>query len=232
MEPLFKGSCGLCDMDGTLIDSEPLKDRAHRITVEGFGGILPIGFKRPLGFPLETSISHVLDQAALTVPVHEYRRVYLEIHRKLLRKDLQPVPGAVDLLRALRELHVRLGLVTSCSWPMMHESVTITGIWTYFDVLISADDVPRHKPASDPYLRAIDDMRLLTNSRVFAIEDTENGVIAAAAAGIPVIAISHRWNRHQDFSLAFRVLDSLKDTRAVLRTIRDALESEQSLLLW
>ncbi|MCH8049179.1 HAD family phosphatase [Patescibacteria group bacterium] len=216
--------CGLFDMDGSLLDSEPIKDRAHRETALRLGGILPIDVRRPIGRSLEESAAYTVAQAGIDVPLERYLPIYKRVYRGKLRAHLRPVPGTIDLLKRVRSMRIRCALVTSCDMESMRDSIVLTRIWSFFAVTISADDVTNCKPDPEPYLLALERLKGQPDM-AFVLEDTESGVQAAHAAGIPVVAISHRWNRGQNFSAAHTVLDSLKDTNAVIRAFLSALEA-------
>ncbi|MFQ5631813.1 MAG: HAD family hydrolase, partial [bacterium] len=103
---------------------------------------------------------------------------------------------------------------SSIRW-MMDTVLAHANLAHFFDVTICADDVQREKPAPDPYLLALERLNLPAPAAVI-IEDSETGIAAAKAAGVPVIAVRHDFNGLHDFSNANAEVDSLKDTGRII----------------
>jgi len=103
------------------------------------------------------------------------------------REQLPLVPGAVD---AVRRLAARwpLGVASSSNRELIDLVLELSGLAQFFRVTLSSEEVPRGKPAPDVYLEAT--RRLgVPPERCAAVEDSRNGIRAAKAAGMRVVAI-------------------------------------------
>jgi len=200
------------DMDGTLVDSEALycelamqilAQRGHTLSREQF--IKTSGVSREEGariyseaFPGQDGgeIMDLLDEA--------YTQALLD--RRLRRK-----PGVARLLEKLKERGIRTALASSNIASAVENSLNAVELMGCFDHIIHADHVQRVKPWPDLFLKAAQAMDLAPDM-CLVLEDSEPGILAAAAAGIPVILIpdicpvSDRMR-----ALSTRVVDSLLD---------------------
>ncbi len=125
--------------------------------------------------------------------------------------DIPLLPGVVELLDALDEAGVPVGIASSSSrrWVERHtERHELTG---RFGTLVGADVVGGvGKPAPDVYLRACADLGA-DPRRSVALEDSAHGTTAAKAAGMGVVAVPSSLTVHNDFSHADVVVGSLLD---------------------
>ncbi len=213
----------LFDMDGVLVVSEELKDRAHAATVQHFGATVdPRFYRTVMGRPQGCVEEAFMRVAGLQVEPTAYSRRFREIYEGLLRTDLKLAPGATELIAALHDQSYRLALVSSSLRWMIDEVLTQTGLGGAFEAVVSADDVENEKPSPAPYLLALARLSLEAH-RAVVLEDTEAGVEAGCSAGCAVVALRHEYNTHHDLSKAIVVLDSLVDCEAVIGSITSAL---------
>lgn len=206
------------DLDGVLVDTEPLKARAHRAAVEERGGELGLDLYRSrMGGPHQEVVRAFLAASDLDTSgeaVAAYEETFRAAYRELLGTDLSPAEGAEALLAACREQERRTALVTSSDRWMVEIVLPKLRGSEVFGAVVTADDVERKKPAPDPYVRAA--AALGGAPGPVAVEDTGSGVASARAAGLPVIAVRHRFNGRHDFGGAREVVDSLAPTDAFL----------------
>jgi HAD superfamily hydrolase (TIGR01509 family) len=176
------------DVDGVLIDSEPVWERVRRALVTEHGGRWPDDAQdRMMGmstaewsaymsedFDLPLSPQKVADQviAAMTA---EYR-----VHLPLL-------PGAVDAVRALAG-RWRLAVASSAPKSLIEVVLDASGLRPAFVAAVSSEEVRLGKPAPDVYLEATARLGVSPASGA-AVEDSSNGLRSAAAAGLTVIAV-------------------------------------------
>ena len=102
-------------------------------------------------------------------------------------RELPLLPGAVPAVQRLSE-YWPLGLASSANRPVIDAVLAASGLGQYFRVTVSAEEVARGKPAPDVYLAAAEKLGV-DPIRAAAVEDSSNGLRAAAAAGMVVIAI-------------------------------------------
>jgi len=214
-------------MDGVLVATEGLKERAHRRALAslGFGGdIGPAFYHGLMGRPQAEVEGRYLEEAGLggRVEPGAYHERFREVYGELLRTDLSLAPGARTLVRRLEAGGWRLGLVSSSLRWMVDAVLGATGLGGAFGAVVSAEDVRREKPDPEPYEAAARALGV-GPGRAVVLEDTPTGILSGRAAGLPVVAVRHAWNGPFDLSAATVILSGLDDTPAVLRAIGEAL---------
>jgi HAD superfamily hydrolase (TIGR01509 family) len=176
------------DLDGVLIDSEPIWQRIRRNFAEQRGGRWTGELQRRMMGARTAEWSTALSEAVGGAVSAESAAaaVIAELAAEYGRNP-PVIPGAIDAVRALaREL--RLGLVSGSPPVLIVQVLNVLGLTDCFEVAMSADDVAHGKPAPDPYLELA--RRLDVAPRACAaVEDSGNGIRSAAAAGAAVIAI-------------------------------------------
>ena len=214
------------DLDGVLVMTEALKAQAHEETVQSFGGSVERSFYgEVMGGSHESVRGAFLKKAGLEIEPADYSERYRETYERLLDGDLGVSPGVSNLLKELKQRGYRLAVVTSSQQWMVDRIFAATDISQFFDVVVSASDVSRHKPAPDPYLAALERLGAAASSAL-VFEDSEVGVAAAVAAGIRVIVLRHEFNAGHDFRAATRTIQSFLDTGQVLQFVGDLLAEE------
>lgn len=180
----------LFDMDGLLVDTEPLWTLAeHDLAVELGGVFTPAVKARIVGTRLDVAVPIML--AAYGVPatperVAEASRWLLERMRVLFGDPPAFLPGALPLLAALREQGIPVSLVSS-SYRVLVDAV-LAHVGELFDVTVAGDEVGHGKPDPEPYLTAA--ARLgVSPQRCVVLEDSPAGVAAGEAAGCAVVVV-------------------------------------------
>jgi DNA helicase-2/ATP-dependent DNA helicase PcrA len=97
-------------------------------------------------------------------------------------------PMVRETLRALRENNCQLAVVTATGIDRATQNLKETGLYEYFDRIVSGSMVERGKPAPDIYLYACEQLQILPED-AFAVEDSPNGVISASEAGCKTIMV-------------------------------------------
>jgi HAD superfamily hydrolase (TIGR01509 family) len=178
----------LFDMDGLLIDSEPLWLQAETAVMTRLGASWSEQDQAQLlGGSLERSVRYLLSKATRPAPPDLIGEWLMSGIIERVRRDGVPVqPGARELLAAVKRAGLPHALVTSSERGFMDAVLASTGM--RFDVLVCAQDVTATKPDPEPYLLAaklID----VDPGDCWALEDSPNGVASAQAAGCRVIAV-------------------------------------------
>jgi HAD superfamily hydrolase (TIGR01509 family) len=176
------------DLDGVLVQSEELWDAARRELAKAAGIEWPDGATDAMmGMSSREWSRYVHDEVGVPDPPDEINRKVLEWVEARYRSDLPWIPGAQE---AVRRMGARfpLGLATSSNREIIDLVVRVGGFEDLFKVTVSSEEVERGKPAPDVYLEAARRMGV-DPKRAAAIEDSTNGLLAAAAAGMRVIAI-------------------------------------------
>lgn len=208
----------LLDFDGTLLDSETchLQSWEEHYAVHGhvldrvawIAGVGGHGLGPDPHAGLTALVGDAFDPAARRAREME------------LVHALPPRDGVAELLQAAREAGCRLAVVSSSprDWVVPH--LDRLGLLGPLETVVTREDAPRTKPAPDLYLEAL--ARLGTDDAV-AVEDSANGVAAAQAAGLRVVAVPGPVTAAQDLACADLRVDSLLEVdlpalcRGVLR---------------
>ena len=118
------------------------------------------------------------------------------------------LPGVVDRLDEAEAMGLRIAAVSSSSRAWVEGHLERLGLWSRFERSFCSDDVIRTKPFPDLYLLALSTLGVAADEAV-VFEDSPNGVAAAKAAGIRVVAIPNRLTIQLDLSAADAVAESL-----------------------
>lgn len=176
------------DLDGTLVDTEPLSRRAWDETLAPFGHRLADSDWLAIE---GRSFSAARDHFAAFLDLPDSARLwklYMPRLEPLLRDRLETFADGAEAVRALRAAQVRLALATTSRRERAAVSLQSSGLAGCFEVVVYGDDLARTKPAPDPYLRAAELLGVRPEVCV-AVEDSPVGVRSARAAGMRVIAV-------------------------------------------
>ncbi len=176
----------LFDLDGTLIDSGPMIVASMRHAARSvLGREIPDDvLAAAVGGPGLSAQMHALAPDRVDDLVAAYRA-----HNEPLHDDLEAFWEVVQVLPQLREQGRRLGIVTAKRAATVQLAFDrLPGLEASFEVVITADDTERHKPAPDPILAAVE--RLGTSPAETAyVGDSPFDVRAAKAAGVYAVAV-------------------------------------------
>ena len=177
------------DMDGLLVDSEPLAYRAMDEFLTGHGLVRRDEVMvQLLGRRLPEAIAIVRDAYAMQHPLEALIEQYGEMRLAALRGAVRLMPGAVEAIEFGRAAGLSIALATSGMRTHAAVSLAETGLRGMFDAEVTGDEVTRGKPAPDLFLLAAE--RIGANPvECVVFEDAPNGVIAAKAAGMRVAAV-------------------------------------------
>ncbi len=204
-------SAYLFDMDGTLVDSEKLKGQALVKGCNYFGGVVHVDtYKAVMGESWEQVTNHFFTKAQISPDFDEFNSVFKLAYQELLFHELKPNPNVVEFLSVLKERGKKIGVVSSAFAWMVDQVLTQLDLKKFFDVVITQENVTRHKPDPEAYLLALQKLNLPC-SEVLVFEDSEVGLIAAKNAGCDTVAFKHEFNANHDFSLAIRIITDFNE---------------------
>ncbi|MEE4313329.1 MAG: HAD family phosphatase [Desulfofustis sp.] len=203
------------DMDGTLVDSEPLHHLAWQQTLADHG-VPSFSWEQFLvyvGTSNEKVAEDFIAAASLETDVAEL------VRRKQVRylemiPQLTVLPGVRTVLQRFGE-RCRLAVASSSHLLELRKILQIHALDRYFEVVVGGDMVARKKPAPDIYQQAC---RLLDLSpdRCLAFEDSQSGVQAAKSAGLQVVAVPSAYSRAHDFATADLVITRIDQVETAL----------------
>jgi HAD superfamily hydrolase (TIGR01509 family) len=203
------------DLDGVLLDSEQVWDDAREQLARERGGRWHDRAQRDMmGMSSLEWSRYMHETVGLPEPPEEISREVVRRLAELYRERLPAVPGARETVERLAE-RWPLGLASSSNRELIDLVLELLGVSHLFQATVSSEEVARGKPAPDVYLEAA--RRLgVDPTRAAAVEDSENGIRAANAAGMRVVAIPnvHFPPSPEALAQSDLVLDSLAELTA------------------
>jgi len=194
---VLKNSRGiLFDMDGVLIDSEPVHELAIIALTEKMGRrvddkTLLFSFK---GIPERIVAGKIRDMFPATeLSVDEVIELKIELFEDIFDK-VELIEGAKEFVQRSKETGYQLGLTTSASRPTQKLVFETFDLEEYFETSVTGEDIAKGKPDPEPY--QLTAQRLgLDPKDCMVIEDSVNGVRSGYAAGCKVIGITTTFSR-------------------------------------
>jgi HAD superfamily hydrolase (TIGR01509 family) len=204
-------SAYLFDMDGTLVDSEKLKGKALVKTCNLFGGTIDVDtYKAVMGKSWEEVASHFFEKAQINPAMEEFNSEFKPIYQEILFHELSTNPNAVELLSQLKNRGKKIGVVSSAFAWMVNQVLSQLNLTHFFDLVITQENVTKHKPDPEAYLLALEKLSLPA-SEVLIFEDSESGLTAAQKANCDSVAFRHEFNMNHDFSTATKVISDFNE---------------------
>jgi HAD superfamily hydrolase (TIGR01509 family) len=183
----------LFDLDGTLVNSVPMHERAFVETLQVRHPDLAENFDYAIfaGWPTRDVFVALgfREESELTELTARKQRLYREA---VARGEVEVFPGAKALLARLQEKGRSLYLVTGASRISTQRILEVTGLVAYFQGITTADDAHPGKPSPEPYRYTLARYNLEPHD-CLAIEDSESGIRSACDAGLAAVLI------HADF---------------------------------
>ncbi|KAI3453445.1 hypothetical protein Pfo_010108 [Paulownia fortunei] len=185
----------LFDIDGTLCDSDPLHYYAFREMLQeiGFNAGVPI----TEGFFVENIAGkHNEDIASILFPNDHERGVkFLDdkeaMFRRIVKEKLEPVKGLYKLKKWIEDHGLKRAAVTNAPRANAELMISMLGLSDFFHALILGSDCERAKPFPDPYLKALEVLKV-SKEHTYIFEDSVSGIKAGVAAGMPSIGLTTR----------------------------------------
>jgi HAD superfamily hydrolase (TIGR01509 family) len=175
------------DMDGVIVDTEPVWEQVRRAYVAEAGGVWqPDSQRRLMGMSTPEWASYLSDELGVhRDPATVADEVVARMAARY-RESLPLLPGAVDAVHRMAG-RFRLGLASSSPRRLIDQVLASAGLGRVFAATVSTEEVAAGKPAPDVYLVAAQRLGLPAD-RCAAVEDSTNGLRAASAAGCAVVA--------------------------------------------
>jgi HAD superfamily hydrolase (TIGR01509 family) len=199
------------DLDGVLIDTEPLYDIFWSETAEKYRLGIP-HFEQVIK---GTTLPNILANYFAHFPEEVQEEVAAANQAFEQQMNIVPVPGALEFLAKLKEKGVKMGLVTSSDDKKLAAVFRALPIRDYFDTLVSADRITQGKPDPMCYLLAAKDLDVLPEN-CFVFEDSFNGIASGNAAGMKVIGLS---TTNPAESIREKVLEVIPDFQGKIESI-------------
>jgi HAD superfamily hydrolase (TIGR01509 family) len=206
------------DMDGLMLDTEPLYKTAWQQALAELGHVLDdASYLRFVGRSTEDCESELARQLGVAFPLDTFRSRWPQLWRDCAHANgIATKAGLHELIGFIKEQRLPMALATSSDASFAAFSLDRAGLHDTFDVMVTGDQVARSKPAPDIYLEAARRLEVAPRHCV-ALEDSEAGILAASRAGMLSLLIPDLKQPGKEAVLAaFRVLGSLHEAREVM----------------
>jgi HAD superfamily hydrolase (TIGR01509 family) len=211
----------LFDIDGLMLDTEIVSYRGWKQACEDFGYVLDDAtYHKVIGL-IVPDMKPIFDKAfGRGFPLQEADRKRLKYMYDYFEKfGVTFKPGLQKLLDFIDKYGLLKAVATSSSRESAMKKLTLCGLVDQFDVIVTGDDVSKGKPAPDIFLAAADKLKILP-CHCIVFEDSENGVLAAHNANMPVIMVPDvKRPTRQTAELSLKVFDTLSDAIPFLEKI-------------
>jgi HAD superfamily hydrolase (TIGR01509 family) len=213
----------LFDMDGTVLDTEPLYKRAWKSAFDRAGHeFFDDLFNRCVGLsvPLcKKLINEYYDNPKLFDTTFPMAAAWAHSYKK--ENGVPVKPGFHELLDFLDEQGIKSVIATSTSHDAAVEDLTHTKIIDRFIGIIGGDDVEHGKPGPEPYLKAAA-LAGFSVEQCLAVEDSVNGIRSAAAAGVRCVYVRDFVDVSAEVkSVVFRKIERLDEIIGIIREINE-----------
>jgi beta-phosphoglucomutase len=204
------------DMDGVIVDSERVYQEIERSMYDEIG--IPVSKEEHATFmgTAERSMWKILsDKYGIDRPVKDL--VQEERERFITRlEDPVSIPlmkGLITLLKDLKSEQIPCWIASSSSSEIIAKVIEINKLGDFYKGFVSGDDVTESKPSPEIFLKAAS-LEGTEPSKCLVLEDSVNGIKAARAAGMPVVALRHPDNDPHTLTEATIIIDSLSEVNS------------------
>ena len=181
----------LFDMDGVLIDARNWHYEALNEALSPFGFNIneELHLSKLDGLPTKVKLNYLTDNFNLPKSIHDLIfNLKQDLTNRLASYNCKPNVQHLEMLSNLKAFDIKVGVVTNSIRRTSQLMLDLAGITSYVDLLVTNEDVERNKPFPDPYLKALDILKLKSED-VLVIEDSQHGIEAAVNAKCRVLEV-------------------------------------------
>ncbi len=188
------------DFDGVIVDSEPVRYETYRqLFRNNYSIILPEKMDNKLiGRTQKKNMKYFLDTYNLKGDIEELIQQRAALLKEAFSKkeNIKPIPGIFNLLKNLKSHRIKLAIASSSSKEYINNILNHLGLTNVFEVIVTGDIINKSKPDPEIFLLTAKKLNKKKQDCV-VIEDTVNGINAAKAACMKVIAITSYFSREK-----------------------------------
>lgn len=182
------------DMDGVIVNSEPLHEHCERQLLKEYGiKLTPDVIAQVKGMRDEEAFQYYTSRFKLKERLEILLQKKMLLFSKLVKKKVRVYPGFKELAKECKK-KFKVGLVTSSPKQSVSTILKHFDIKYIFDAIVTAEDVNLAKPYPEPYLKIAEKLHIKAN-QCLVIEDTIHGITAAKTAGAKCIAITNTFTK-------------------------------------
>ena len=200
------------DLDGVLVDSEPLHALAdNQILTESDIEVPETYFDRFVGWTNKAMWNEIKKQYHIVLSVEELTERQLPLKLKLLHEsDYKPVSGIIELLEQIKKMEIPMAVASSSPRQFIEAALDKIGIKKYFTKWLSGEEVAFSKPEPDIFLKAAELLNVKPDECI-VIEDSSSGILAAKRAGMRCIGYKNVNSGYQDLSEADLIVNNIEE---------------------
>jgi HAD superfamily hydrolase (TIGR01549 family) len=211
------------DMDGVIIDSEPLHHKAERSLLFKYGvNLSDEELHSFMGKDATQLLKGFIKTYQLPVEFNSFYIEHRENLEQVFRNSEIPVTDAFLWIQALDQHKIPMGLASSTHRALIDLVLEQLNWKQYFQIIIGGDEIERGKPCPDIYLRAASKLGLRPEQCI-AVEDSKNGVYSAAEAGCYVLGYINPNSGNQDLSHSHRIFNDF-ESLDIVRLVQNGSE--------
>ncbi|MDP4143303.1 MAG: HAD family hydrolase [Bacillota bacterium] len=205
------------DMDGVIIDSEPIHFEVDKCTLKHCDiDILDEELNEYVGMTNPEMWSRLREKYNIILSVEELIKLQMELKLTILdERDVVPIDGVTALLKELKDNNIKIALASSSPREFIMAVLKKFNIEEYFIKILSGEEVTKGKPAPDIF-QEVSRMLEVKPEKCIVIEDSRNGVKAAKAADMKCIGFKNINSGNQDLSKADLMVDSLEEVNLAI----------------
>ncbi|OOM74537.1 2-deoxyglucose-6-phosphate phosphatase [Clostridium puniceum] len=202
------------DMDGVIIDSEPIHLEVDIQTMKDLDcNISKEELNKYVGTTNEYMFTDIKNRYKINKSIEEIISYRVEIaKRKIIKSDLEPIEGIRELLKDLKNKNIPAAIASSSPRDFIEVVVSKFRLNDYFSYIVSGEEVANGKPAPDVYIETAKKLGIPPKDCI-VIEDSKNGVLAAKAASMNCIGFQNINSGDQDLSKADFIVKSIAEIR-------------------
>ncbi len=210
------------DMDGLMLDTEPLYQRAWQTAGMDLGyEIDDLFYATLIGRPTVDCEAALMGKFGEEFPLEEFQRRWPILWKDEANKGISRKPGLLEMLDFTSSENILVAVATSSDAEFTAYSLESSGLTGRMQIVVTGDTVAAGKPAPDIYLAAARKLNIPPH-KCFALEDSEAGIVAAKTAGMITVLIPDVIAPTEvAIGAADYVVESLHDARAVIKNARN-----------
>ncbi len=203
------------DMDGIIIDSEPLQKEAFDLVLKPYNIYLSDEeFKKLIGIRSIENFIDLKKEYDIPLSAEKLTDKKNQYYEEILKKNAEPRDGVIELLSYLKDKY-KIALASGSIRADVMNTLSLLKLKKFFSVIVTGDDVINGKPHPEIFLKTAELLNI--NPEYCAvIEDSENGIKAAHLAGMISIAVPTYFTNTHNFETADFVVNRLIDIKKIL----------------
>ena len=207
------------DMDGVLIDSEPIYRQLNNEVFSRLGfSLSEEEYSQFVGTTDEKMLGDLKERFFLDQTIGEMNAIREEVHMNYFESaDLHPMEHLYELLKWTRKRGLKLAVASSTDEKFVLLILEKLFILDYFETVVCGNHINHSKPAPDIFLQAARNLSLNSNECI-VIEDSSNGVKGGKKAGMYVIGFQSD-DGSQDLSHSDKLVQSLKEAKEAIEAV-------------